>query len=101
MLYHKDAVVMLTEYLLCGWESARNFKGGFFPHLIVKQCCKLGMVILICRNINLKYEQGLHTRTEGVELKIRHSCSRAGVCGDSVAPSPTPTPPVVKHTADH
>lgn len=65
-----------------------TLKEGFFPHLIVKQCCKLGIVILICRNINLKYEQGLHTRTEGAELKIRLSYSKVGVCGDSVAPSP-------------
>ena len=46
------------------------------------------MIILIHRNISLKYDQGLHARTESTELKISPSCSRAGVCGDPVPPCP-------------
>lgn len=58
------------------------------------------MVILICRNISLKYDQGLHARTQSAELKISPFSSRAGVCGDPVAPCPHTPPPVVKLTTD-
>lgn len=100
MLHHKDTMGALTNGLLCGWQSARNFRGGSPPHLIVKQCRKLGMVILIRRNISLKYDQGLHTRTESAEHKISPSSSRVGVCGDPVAPSPHTPPPMVELTTE-